>query len=262
VDSDRFPWRPLGTLLVERGLLASAQLDHALAEQRRTGRLLGQILVERGYLTNISLARALADQHGVELRPAVREDEPAPRSVASAERPARTWRPLGRVLVEGGYVTEQQLERALAEQREQPGRRLGEVLVDGGYLSGIDLAGALAEQHGLELDSTDRAELRADTVVRPVAPGEPVYRVVRVTFEVGGARRSPVCETTNFLDAADAAFELVERESPEAVEIDKTDGRTTETVWAYSESRAAAASSQQPKLVETFGFDPTRWDVR
>lgn len=59
----------------------------------------------------------------------------------------RGWRPLGKVLVDGGYVAERELEHALAEQR-QHGRGPGEILVEHDYLSGPALAAALAEQHG------------------------------------------------------------------------------------------------------------------
>jgi len=44
-----FPWRQLGTLLADEGLLTETELELALDEQRRTGRLLGQIVVDRGY---------------------------------------------------------------------------------------------------------------------------------------------------------------------------------------------------------------------
>ncbi|MGB2874078.1 MAG: hypothetical protein WBB76_01225 [Gaiellaceae bacterium] len=60
-------WRPLGELLVEKGLVTSEELEHALTEQEQTGRLLGAILVERRYVSGPALAIALAEQYGVEL---------------------------------------------------------------------------------------------------------------------------------------------------------------------------------------------------
>jgi len=59
--------RPLGELLVEKGLVTSAELELALTEQSESGRLLGAILVERGYVSGPALAVALAEQYGVEL---------------------------------------------------------------------------------------------------------------------------------------------------------------------------------------------------
>lgn len=41
--------------MVERGLLTAAELDQALGEQSRSGRLLGQVLIGRGYVGATSL---------------------------------------------------------------------------------------------------------------------------------------------------------------------------------------------------------------
>jgi hypothetical protein len=60
-------WRPLGELLVEKGLVTSDELEAALEEQAESGRLLGAILVERGFVSGPALAVALAEQYGVEL---------------------------------------------------------------------------------------------------------------------------------------------------------------------------------------------------
>jgi hypothetical protein len=60
-------WRPLGELLLAKGLMTEEELELALAEQADTGRLLGAILVERGYVSGPALAVALAEQYGVEL---------------------------------------------------------------------------------------------------------------------------------------------------------------------------------------------------
>ena len=56
------PWPHIGQLFVEEGYLTSAQLEAALAEQRRSGERLGEILIERGYITRIHLAGALSKQ--------------------------------------------------------------------------------------------------------------------------------------------------------------------------------------------------------
>src|SRR5690625_4152390 len=53
--------RVLGRLLVESGVLETAELEAALSEQRGTGARLGEILARRG-LDPEQIARALADQ--------------------------------------------------------------------------------------------------------------------------------------------------------------------------------------------------------
>ena len=60
------------------------------------------------------------------------------------------WRPLGRVLVEQGLLTDDELEQALAMQ-QRTGERLGETIIKCGFVSGPELAGALAAQYGIEL---------------------------------------------------------------------------------------------------------------
>ena len=248
----QFPWRQLGELLVAEELLTEDELEQALSEQAASGRLLGQIIVANGYLSAFSLARVLSQQHGVQLSPS--EGAPAPAPVAAA--PEQAWRPLGQVLVDLEFLTESQLERALAAQREE-GCRLGEILVSRGLLSGGELAQALAEQHGVELAAQNEVELQ--TVVRPLTAEEPVYRLFEVIFEPGYQRRTELFESANFLEAADYAFEFVDQHDPAALEIHRTHGAAQETVWNYSASRAAVVNAERKDLAQTFGFDPTLW---
>jgi hypothetical protein len=55
-------WRPLGRLLVQRGLLTPDELEAALDEQERTGGLLGEILMRDGLLSKLALASSLHEQ--------------------------------------------------------------------------------------------------------------------------------------------------------------------------------------------------------
>jgi hypothetical protein len=61
------PWKPLGELLVERGLLTVTELDRALEEQTHTGERLGEILVARRIVAGPVLTTLLAEQTGAEL---------------------------------------------------------------------------------------------------------------------------------------------------------------------------------------------------
>jgi len=241
-----FPWRQLGTLLADEGLLTETELELALDEQRRTGRLLGQIVVDRGYVSAFSLARVLSAQHGVELQRPDPEPEPHLTVVPT------TWRPLGRLLVEKGLITQTQLAEALIQQNDT-NSPLGEILIERGVITGSDLAHALGEQHGVELTG------ELETTLKPAVQTVPVYRVYSVGFRQGFQQRSSLCETANFLDAADFAMEYVQTHAPEALEIERIAGEEQETVWTYSETRAAAAELARKDLVDTFGFDPTRW---
>jgi DNA repair exonuclease SbcCD ATPase subunit len=68
VTAAHVTWRPLGALLVEKGLLTAEELEDALAAQQTTGKRLGQILVDRGHLSGPTLTNALAEQYGIELK--------------------------------------------------------------------------------------------------------------------------------------------------------------------------------------------------
>jgi type IV pilus assembly protein PilB len=57
---------PLGSLLIDEGLLTEAQLDAAVAEQARTGKPLGRLLIEQGTISEAELVRTLARQVGLE----------------------------------------------------------------------------------------------------------------------------------------------------------------------------------------------------
>jgi hypothetical protein len=56
--------RPLGEVLVERGIVTNEQLATALEQQRSTGRPLGEIIVGFGFAPGPIVAQALATQHG------------------------------------------------------------------------------------------------------------------------------------------------------------------------------------------------------
>jgi hypothetical protein len=60
-------WRPLGELLVERELISTDQLEHALAEQAQSGRRLGEIMVSTGLVSRERLTQVLLEQCGLDL---------------------------------------------------------------------------------------------------------------------------------------------------------------------------------------------------
>jgi len=256
MDRTDFPWRPLGAVLVDEGVVTRRELERALAEQRKSGRLLGQILVGLGLVSGVELARCLARQHGVGVRAARDDEAPAADGALQTDAPpdGGRWRSLGMLLMQKGLVAPSALHRALAEQREQPHRRLGEILVVRGDLSAPTLAAVLAEQHGVTVERP----LVAAEAPAPAPVGRS-YEVFELDHAGAGDRRRVVYVGASLLDAADFACDYVDRQQPPAVEIQRRDGRSSEIVWTYSSERAAATASSDSSLVETFGFDPTRW---
>ena len=107
----------LGELLQSARRLSEAQLEDALAEQRRCGDKLGEILLRRGLLCEPECEVALAFQQ---------------RRSGQARSVTKLF--LGNVLVATGDITREQLADALQLQLKQGGR-LGEALVAGGHSS-------------------------------------------------------------------------------------------------------------------------------
>ena len=91
---------------------------------------------------------------------------------------------------------DEQLEQLLEEQQQRPGRRLGKVAEDLGYVTDEQLAQALAEQWGMQVIHL------ADIVVPPQVLGyvtEPMaqlYRIVPVSFR-DGTLTIAVCDPQN-----------------------------------------------------------------
>ena len=68
MEAAQIPWRPLGRLLVEQGLLTDDELELALAKQEQTGKRLGETIVECGFVSRPELSSALASQYGIDLQ--------------------------------------------------------------------------------------------------------------------------------------------------------------------------------------------------
>ena len=147
--------RLIGALFVERGLVSQSQLLVALELQQETGQQLGQILVERFGVPRGELAKVVAEHWA---RMGEVEDQ-------ANTRASESWRHLGEILVERGFVTREQLTQALERQR-QTGERLGEALVGQGVLTKFELAGSLAEQ----ASTVGNAATTGDGEPAPVVP--------------------------------------------------------------------------------------------
>ena len=173
--------RLIGTVFVERGLLSESQIRVALEIQRETGQQLGQILVERFGVSRQELASVVAEQwaeigrSGSDIDPATNE----------------SWRRLGDIFVERGFVTPEQLEQALVRQRET-GERVGEALVAQGSISKFELAGALAEQaSALDLAAAEKAAAEQAATTPAPAPAEATVVSLAPRLEEPAAAAAP-----------------------------------------------------------------------
>jgi hypothetical protein len=227
-------------------LIGEPDLEYALAVQRQKGGLLGEILVSLGFVATSDIATALGRQHGMHVEMAIRRREqrfrvPPPPTAQTGGTP---WQPLGRLLVEKGLLTESGLERALVDQRAT-GRLLGEIVVSRGWVSAEDLTRAIAEQHGVVLEGEIDAH-----------PAEPTIETE--AFEIRSAGEGLLHTSPTFLDATDLAFELIERDDPEEMEIVRVIDDRREQVWSYSRQRAEEEATKAAAF-GPFGYDVTGW---
>ncbi len=61
----RMTKKRLGELLRDEGLVNEAQIEEALADQRKSGELLGEVLVRLGYVTEADIAQTIVTQFGL-----------------------------------------------------------------------------------------------------------------------------------------------------------------------------------------------------
>jgi hypothetical protein len=152
--------------------------------------------------------------------------------------------PLGQLLIEKGLLTESDLGLALAHQRTD-GRPLGQILLGMGIITEQELARTLAEQHGFDFSMSLRRRLspvaprpQADTdAQRPDDEGpEPERYLVREPDS-----GEPLHAADSFLDAADAAFELIEERDPAQLEIVRARDGQVEHLWSYRRDEAGGS---------------------
>lgn len=216
LPEERLAWRPLGAILVERGLISELELHEALREQQREGGRLGEILFARGVVSGVDLRDALAAQHGLDLRV---ESRTTAKDRVAAPGDHRDNFPLGRILVSRGWITEAQLDAALVEQT-RTGQRLGQILIGMSAVSTFRLAAALAEQQGL---------LSAERIAPGFVPRPRIYEVREVVDEKTYALYS----SRSFLDATDLAFAVLNEWEPRELHVVCVAQEEEALCWQY-----------------------------
>lgn len=92
-------------------------------------------------------------------------------------------RRLGQILVDLGFITDDQLQVALDEQQQRPGALLGKIAEDLGLITDAQLAQALAEQMGMQTVELAEAQLPPDLIKHLTETMAQMYRVVPVHFD-------------------------------------------------------------------------------
>ena len=92
-------------------------------------------------------------------------------------------RRIGQILVDMGFISDEQLEMLLEEQQRQPGEKLGKIAEELGLITDDQLAQALAEQMNLQVISLAEFELPPVTRDQISETMAQLYRVIPIRRE-------------------------------------------------------------------------------
>jgi type IV pilus assembly protein PilB len=92
-------------------------------------------------------------------------------------------RRIGQILVDLGFITDDQLEVILDEQQQRPGALLGKIAEDLGLITDAQLAQALAEQLGMQTVELADVQLPPDVLQHLTETMAQMYRVIPVQFD-------------------------------------------------------------------------------
>ena len=136
----------IGQLLVQKGLIDEDQLAHAIGEQKRTGLQLGKIVTRLGFVSEEQMTAVLGEQ-----------------------LQANEHKRIGELLVEKNYITVEQRDRALEEQKKT-GLKLGKMLMQLGFMTEERLIEILSAQ--LEIPFVSLGDLFIPQEILQLLPEE------------------------------------------------------------------------------------------
>ena len=105
-------------------------------------------------------------------------------------------RRIGQILVDLGFIDDDQLEMLLDEQQRNPGERLGKIAVEMGLVTDDQLALALAEQMGMQVISLEEVEIPDDVLGLVTQAMVELYRVIPIKLE-GTSFTVATCDPQN-----------------------------------------------------------------
>ena len=95
-----------------------------------------------------------------------------------------------------GFITDEQQELLVDEQHEHPGQLLGKVAIDMGLISEEQLAQALGEQLSLSVTSVNEISIKKDVIAMVTAPMAQMYRIIPIEFD-GDTLTVAMCDPQN-----------------------------------------------------------------
>jgi type IV pilus assembly protein PilB len=92
-------------------------------------------------------------------------------------------RRIGQILVDLGYLTEEQVDIVLEEQQHRPGELFGRIAVELGFCTQEQVAQALAEQMGLPLVRLRDMTIAPEVLSHVTEPMAQLYRIIPIAFK-------------------------------------------------------------------------------
>lgn len=105
-------------------------------------------------------------------------------------------RRIGQILVDLGFITDEQLEVILDEQQQRPGALLGKIAEDMAFITDDQLSQALAEQLGMQTIQLGELALPPDVLDKVTETMAQMYRIVPVQFD-GDSLTVATCDPQN-----------------------------------------------------------------
>ena len=94
--------------------------------------------------------------------------------------------PIGKILVENGFINEKQLEEALEKQRNTPGKMLGDIMLEMGLVSETQLAQALSIRLKVPFVDLSTAPINREAVMK--IPEETARKKTVLAFAINNNR--------------------------------------------------------------------------
>jgi type IV pilus assembly protein PilB len=105
-------------------------------------------------------------------------------------------RRIGQILVDLGYISDDQLELIVEQQHEAPGKLLGQVAMEMGLINDDQLAQALAEQLHLRVVSVGDLHIDPKVLAMVSEPMAQMYRIIPTEFD-GQTLTVAMCDPQN-----------------------------------------------------------------
>ena len=105
-------------------------------------------------------------------------------------------RRIGQILVDLGFLTDEQRDIVLEEQEQQPGALFGKVAEDMQLITEEQLIQGLAEQMGMQTISLEEIQIAPELIEKITETMAQLYRVVPIRFE-GNQLTVATCDPQN-----------------------------------------------------------------